>query len=189
MSPTEAALAELEGIASGSTIPLTPTRMMFIEGRPVRVRCVAVGGYPAPSLAVFFDDRDVTELVGGGSAQQATSTITIVGSGPSSRGGSTRGRPGLRTITTRVELGRVRDGVEHTGVPRLSGGSHHGPGGGGGGGGSRKNAEFFVVGRIDDGATLRCVATVPGLPPNVTETIVDVHCEYAFVQGLWVVVV
>jgi hypothetical protein len=32
----------------------------------------------------------------------------------------------------------------------------------------------------DDGKRLRCVAVVPGLAANITETWIDVHCEYRF---------
>jgi len=175
LSPTDATLVELDGTASGSTSPSTPTRMIFVEDRPARIRCVAVGGYPAPSLALFLGDHDVTELVGGGSAQQATTptiTTTIVVSGSSSRAGSARGRPGLRTIMTRVELGWPRDNVERIGVHRPSAEQHNGRGNGGG-----RNTAAFVVGKNDDGSRLRCVATVPGLRPNVTETVIDVHCK------------
>ena len=63
------------------------------------------------------------------------------------------GRPGLRLLATRTE--------------RRAGSS----GGGGGGGGG------LVLSVDDDGSRLRCVATVPGLAANITETVIDVHCK------------
>ena len=38
----------------------TPARLRFVAGEARYVRCVAVGGYPAPSLHVYVNDRDVT---------------------------------------------------------------------------------------------------------------------------------
>jgi len=34
----------------------------------------------------------------------------------------------------------------------------------------------------DDGSRLRCVAAVSGLAANITETMINVHCEYIFIE-------
>jgi len=36
--------------------------LTFVAGRPLpNVRCVAAGGFPPPTVAVFLDQRDITE--------------------------------------------------------------------------------------------------------------------------------
>lgn len=107
----------------------TPGRVRFVDGQARYVRCVAVGGYPAPSLHLYVNERDLTA---------STRLVARL---------SMHGQPGLKLMVTRTE--------------RRAGSS----------GG-------LVLTVDDDGSRLRCVATVPGLVSNITETIVDVHCKY-----------
>ena len=107
----------------------TPARVRFVDGEVRYVRCVAVGGYPAPSLHLYVNERDLT------ASTRLRSELLM------------RGRPGLRMLVTRTER-------------RAGGGG-------------------LVLSPDDDGSRLRCVATVPGLATNITETIIDVHCKAA----------
>jgi len=106
----------------------TPGRVRFVDGHARYVRCVAVGGYPAPSLHLYINERDLTA---------STRLVARL---------SMHGQPGLRMLMTRTE--------------RRAGSS-----------------AGLVLSVDDDGSRLRCVATVPGLASNITETIVDVHCK------------
>ena len=106
----------------------TPGRVRFVDGQARYVRCVAVGGYPAPSLHLYVNERDLTA---------STRLIARL---------SMHGQRGLRMLIARTE--------------RRAGSS----------GG-------LVLSVDDDGSRLRCVASVPGLASNITETTVDVHCK------------
>lgn len=66
---------------------LSAKSVRLTEGQVTRVRCVAVGGYPPPTVELFLGDnrRDVTF------AFAYHSSVTL------------SGRRGLRTITYRVE--------------------------------------------------------------------------------------
>ena len=108
--------------------PSTPGTVRFVNGQARYVRCVAVGGYPVPSLHLYINERDLT-----------ASTRLVANL-------SMRGEPGLRMLLTRTE--------------RRAGSS----------GG-------LVLSVDDDGSRLRCVATVPGLAANITETHIEVHCK------------
>jgi len=108
--------------------PSTAGRVRFVDGRARYVRCVAVGGYPAPSLHLYVNERDLT------SSTRLVAELSM------------HGQPGLRMLVTRTE--------------RRAG-----------------STGGLVLTVDDDGSRLRCVATVPGLSSNITETIVDVHCK------------
>jgi len=107
----------------------TAGRVQFVDGEKRYVRCVAVGGYPGPSLHLYVNERDLT------SSTRLDTRLTM------------HGQPGLRILLTRTER---------------RAGSNGG----------------LVLSADDDGSRLRCVATVPGLASNITETIVDVHCKH-----------
>jgi len=109
--------------------PSTPGRVRFVDGQARYVRCVAVGGYPTPSLHLYVNERDLTA---------STRLVEQL---------SMHGQPGLRMLVTRTE--------------RQAGSS----------GG-------LVLSVDDDGSRLRCVARVPGLASNITETTIDVHCKH-----------
>jgi len=48
--------AAADGRRSGST----PGRVRFVDGQARYVRCVALGGYPAPSLHLYINERDLS---------------------------------------------------------------------------------------------------------------------------------
>jgi len=65
--------------------PTTPGRVRFVDGRARYVRCVAVGGYPAPSLHLYVNERDLTA---------STRLVAEL---------SKNGQPGLMMLLTRTE--------------------------------------------------------------------------------------
>ena len=60
-------------------------RVLFIEGSPRTIHCIAEGGYPVPSVSVFLGDRDIT------SEFQLSQSVTLTG------------QRGLRSILYRTE--------------------------------------------------------------------------------------
>jgi len=70
----------------------TPGRVRFIDGQARYVRCVAVGGYPAPSLHLYVNERDLTA---------STRLVAQL---------SMHGHPGLRMLVTRTERQAGADG-------------------------------------------------------------------------------
>jgi len=51
---------EHRGFAGGSGYHVN-SLLRLVENRPSRLRCVAFGGYPAPTLHLYLDRRDVTD--------------------------------------------------------------------------------------------------------------------------------
>ena len=78
-------LEDMEPSTSPSPSPSTPGRVRFVDGQARYVRCVAVGGYPAPKLLLYVNERDLTE---------STRLVDRV---------SMHGQPGLRMLVTRRE--------------------------------------------------------------------------------------
>jgi len=46
---------------SDDALPRTPTTIHLVEDRPQRIQCIALGGYPPPSVKVYVGGRDVTD--------------------------------------------------------------------------------------------------------------------------------
>ena len=70
-----------------STTSASPAVIRMVESRPSALRCVALGGYPPPSMSLYVGRRDLTAHC------RLGRSVSLAGSGV----------PGLRRIAVRSE--------------------------------------------------------------------------------------
>ena len=74
-----------DAVSDGRRSESTPGRVQFIDGQARYVRCVALGGYPAPSLHLYINERDLS------ASTRLVSRLSM------------HGQAGLRLLVTRTE--------------------------------------------------------------------------------------
>ena len=137
----------------------SPGILRMVENHPVGVRCLVVGGYPAPNVEMYIGRRYITpELSYRSVASLGTAPPPSGGIGPGGGGSPSAavatvsgGVRGMRTITYRTE----------------------------------RWSNNYLPKADDNEALLKCVASVSGLKPVVEMTKLDVDCKFAHLCFLY----
>lgn len=144
----------------------SPSSIRTVENHPCRIRCVAFGGYPPPSLEVHVGQRVVTaEFAFRNAASLRPSPVHAAASVPAS---------------ATVVAVRPEDGATHAVN-------------GGGGIGSRglraidyqseRWTTNFLARAEDDESLMKCVSVVPGLKPAVVVVKLHVDCKLTCIKS------
>ena len=154
-SPTSFDYDNLAQLDHAATL-FSPSAIRTVENHPCRIRCVALGGYPPPSIEVHVGQRVITAEFGfrhvaalrpSPTGTHAVSVGTVSSAGASSSGGiggGGVGTRGLRAIDFRSE----------------------------------RWTSNFLARAEDDEALMKCISIVPGLKPSVVVAKLHVDCEY-----------
>jgi hypothetical protein len=86
VSSSRSTTAASSGVTATGVTSVTPA-LRVSEGHPARLRCVAVGGYPPPSVDLYVGRRDITAYL------SFSNAATLLSSG----------QPGMRQIHFRSE--------------------------------------------------------------------------------------
>ena len=104
--------------------------LIYVDGRPGRLRCLAVGGLPAPAVSV-----QLVPASGPARPLQLAESWSV----------TVDGTTGLRVVRRVTEVATAA----------------------------------FRATTADDGAEIRCTATVGALPPRTTSVQLVVHCTFS----------
>jgi hypothetical protein len=136
----------------------SPSSIRAVENHPCRIRCIAFGGYPPPSIEVHVGQRVVT-------SEFAFRNVAYL-------------RPSPAHASAAVPVAaavRPEDGVQHV---------VNGVGGGVGSRGlraidyqSERWTTNFLARAEDDEALMKCVSVVPGMKPAVAVVKLHVDCK------------